>query len=301
MRNRLLITAVILLNTVIFGVSCKSDTKSDFAIKETWTTASNRAYGYQIRCPGSWEIRFSGLPNLKGGLTIDGQGILIQIAPFQITQTDNVSDIIDNEILANSNYSTYRILGHTNTIWQGHYQATEWMVLSQLSPPELTVKSIRLYVIRDMYIYRVVISTKESDYELYAGTIETIIHSFKTTQPEFTSLYPAPPKIESVVLETGGATDVSYSPVFSWIATPGAISYQFEITEDTESENKFTVVNYEATTLTNSYQIPLDSSLKPGTKYWWRVRAMYQNGDAGNWKVSSFTTIHRAVSLIVLS
>jgi hypothetical protein len=86
-----------------------------------------------------------------------------------------------------------------------------------------------------------------------------------------------------------GAVNVHIDITFTWPAVAGAVSYEFEIAEETGQSDKFYIIEEAASTTTNTYK--LDRNLKRSTQYWWRVRSVNSSGAKGDWIVSSFTTV----------
>jgi hypothetical protein len=85
-----------------------------------------------------------------------------------------------------------------------------------------------------------------------------------------------------------GASGVSLMPSFSWTATEGAVSYNFEIAKDAA----FTVPGWKRSKLANPVYLA-EHELEYDTTYFWRAQAVFQAKPliAGPWAQGTFTTM----------
>ena len=113
------------------------------------------------------------------------------------------------------------------------------------------------------------------------------VHSPSASGSFTTALAPVTNQLGTNIYPSNGATGVPIDTTFSWPAVGGATGYQFVIAEDLGATDKFAIIDYSATTITNAHK--LEETLKYNTVYWWRVRPV--NGTiVGAWTVSFFTT-----------
>jgi hypothetical protein len=90
------------------------------------------------------------------------------------------------------------------------------------------------------------------------------------------------PSLVNQLLPTNQATNVSLTPILSWSALAGAISYDFEVAYDEEFTEMIATYNGTAT----SFQI--NDPIFGGTTLYWRVKAI-NNCGPGDWSQRSFT------------
>jgi predicted phage tail protein len=104
---------------------------------------------------------------------------------------------------------------------------------------------------------------------------------------------PAIPGIVTLLSPTNGDVGVTVMPVLSWNASPGAVSYQIELSVSSgfgESTLSFSTTELEK---------HVTSTLAFETIYYWRVRAINETGE-GSWSsVRIFTTQANPVPVIV--
>jgi len=85
------------------------------------------------------------------------------------------------------------------------------------------------------------------------------------------------------------AKNVDINPTFTWPTVAGSdIAYELVVAEELGNPDKFAIIDYSATTITNFLISP--QSLKYSTKYWWRVRTVNKQVVNNNWTTSFFTT-----------
>ena len=91
----------------------------------------------------------------------------------------------------------------------------------------------------------------------------------------------------TTIFPANGGTGIPVDTTFQWPSVSGATGYQFVIAEDLGATDKFAIIDYSATTITNAHK--LEENLKYDTTYWWRIRPT--NGTiVGAWTVGFFTT-----------
>jgi hypothetical protein len=78
---------------------------------------------------------------------------------------------------------------------------------------------------------------------------------------------------------------VSLTPKIVWLEKDGAISYDLQISKKPD----FTEIVINETSITDTYY-QVKSSLEKNTTYYWRFRAVNNNGHT-DWRSKSFTTI----------
>jgi len=85
-----------------------------------------------------------------------------------------------------------------------------------------------------------------------------------------------------------GSVDVPIDTTFTWPSVPGAVSYTFEIAEETGQTDKFYLKDEVGSSPVAAYK--LVDNLKYDTQYWWRVQATNTQGVKSAWTTSFFTT-----------
>jgi hypothetical protein len=90
-----------------------------------------------------------------------------------------------------------------------------------------------------------------------------------------------------------GAVNVPVDTTFTWPAVTGAVSYVFELAEETGQTDKFYLKDEVGGPTVNAYK--LVDSLKYDTQYWWRVQAINNLGVKSAWTTSFFTTAKEVV------
>ncbi|MFQ5604489.1 MAG: YCF48-related protein [bacterium] len=214
------------------------------------------------------EAEITDWENLKSVYFIDSMhGFAVGASSGMLQTVDGGANWKPNKIVDNRLYSVY--FADEQTGWAAGYKGTilkttdagnTWGL--QKSGTTESLQSVHFVDTQNGYV---------------VGEKGTII---KTTTGGGLTLYPP---ILSSPLE--GATELSTGPTLSWNAASGATSYRLQVsTSPTFSQ---TVVDQSGITGT-SYQI---AELENSTQYYWRVSAMYFEGES-NWSnVWSFTTI----------
>jgi len=90
-----------------------------------------------------------------------------------------------------------------------------------------------------------------------------------------------------------GAVNVPVDTTFTWPAVTGAVSYVFELAEETGQTDKFYLKDEVGGPTVNAYKLVDD--LKYDTQYWWRVQAINSLGVKSAWTTSFFTTAKEVV------
>jgi len=85
-----------------------------------------------------------------------------------------------------------------------------------------------------------------------------------------------------------GAVNVPIDTTFTWPSVPGAVSYTFEIAEETGQTDKFYLKDEVGSSTVGAYK--LVDNLKYDTQYWWRVQAINAQNVKSAWTTSFFTT-----------
>jgi hypothetical protein len=125
-----------------------------------------------------------------------------------------------------------------------------------------------------------------------------------TSQPSLTELLgtafvlaeapPAAPGSTAVTqIPVLGAVNVPVDTTFTWPAVTGAVSYIFELAEETGQTDKFYLKDEVGGPTVNAYKLVDD--LKYDTQYWWRVLAINSLGVKSAWTTSFFTTAKEVV------
>lgn len=96
---------------------------------------------------------------------------------------DTVSDWVNGDIETNSRLlPVFQEVSRSYLMWQGVYSAGEWTLLYQPDKGQPLLKSQKLYLIANGYGYSVTGLAKESEYDSYSSTIDSIIDSFRIAQ-----------------------------------------------------------------------------------------------------------------------
>ena len=96
-----------------------------------------------------------------------------------------------------------------------------------------------------------------------------------------------PPDAPEVLTPKFGDMAAAIQPTFTWTAPATSTSYEFVLAEEIGQDNKFAIIDYSATTTINGHVAR--ESLKYGTVYNWRVRAVSAAGSS-DWAEGFFTT-----------
>ncbi len=84
-----------------------------------------------------------------------------------------------------------------------------------------------------------------------------------------------------VLLDPGNGASVETLPAFAWSPVPGADSYEFQVAAD-QNFNSPVLGRGEGSFSTKNTRATLKKTL-PNGRYWWRVRATTNSGDASPW------------------
>jgi len=103
----------------------------------------------------------------------------------------------------------------------------------------------------------------------------------------------APVETPVTQMPTLGAVNVPVDTTFTWPAVTGAVSYVFELAEETGQTDKFYLKDEVGGPTVNAYKLVDD--LKYDTQYWWRVQAINSLGVKSAWTTSFFTTAKEVV------
>jgi len=90
-----------------------------------------------------------------------------------------------------------------------------------------------------------------------------------------------------------GAVNIPVDTTFTWPAVSGAVSYIFELAEETGQTDKFYLKDEVGGPTVNAYKLVDD--LKYDTQYWWRVQAINSANVKSAWTTSFFTTAKEVV------
>ena len=107
---------------------------------------------------------------------------------------------------------------------------------------------------------------------------------FAVVEPAVTPAAAAPADLSPEL----GEDDVKIHPSFSWTAVGDADSYEWMIAEDMGRLDPFEIPDDARTTDVSAIVITED--LKYSTTYLWRVRAVDDEGNKGDWVTGLFTT-----------
>ena len=84
-----------------------------------------------------------------------------------------------------------------------------------------------------------------------------------------------------VLLDPGAGASVQALPAFAWSPVPGADGYEFQLAAD-QNFNSPVLGRGEGSFTTKNTRATLTKTVPNGT-YWWRVRPVDPNGNAGQW------------------
>ena len=111
------------------------------------------------------------------------------------------------------------------------------------------------------------------------------VRSYFSDSSDFTTL-PLSPVAPIDLVPANGAVNIPVmGPAFAWLAVPGAISYDYELTTDPT----FATITEGTKSITVPYLV-WNEALEYETAYYWRVRAVGPAGP-GSWVTSVFTTV----------
>jgi len=97
------------------------------------------------------------------------------------------------------------------------------------------------------------------------------------------------PSSPNLIRPRNGETDVICQPTFEWSEVPGAVSYRLEISE---GDPNFATSGYLDAKEAKQTPFVYPGYLKPGTTYYWRVRAYKEYACSPYSEVFSFSTIN---------
>jgi hypothetical protein len=197
-----------------------------------------------------------------------GSGTTAPSAPTLTSLADNAVNEPLSVLLAwnaSSSATSYRVQIASNAAF-----TPVWLDSSHVTASALTISGLST---NTQYYWRVSASN-------------TIGNSDFSIARTFSTVWTTAPAVPAALAPANGSTGYYGAPVFSWVSSPGAMTYRCQVATDSAFAQ---IVLDDSTLATPKFQ---SKGLTGDKTYWWRVRSKNTVGSSPYSPVWSFTTAH---------